>query len=85
MLGLGVMPTPKVELAIKYLTATQVRKRLGLSRYQLDLRIERGVFPKPTYIDNTGKQYVRYFDEDWVKQAQAILANSPSRQSTEGK
>lgn len=79
------MPTPKVELAIKYLTATQVRKRLGLSRYQLDLRIERGVFPVPTYIDNTGKQYVRYFDEAWVKEAQTILANSPGRQGAEEK
>jgi len=76
------MPTPKVELAIKYLTAPQVRKRLRLSRYQLDLRIERGVFPKPTYIDETG---VRYFDEAWVKEAQAILANSPGGQSMEKK
>jgi len=76
------MPNRKVELAIKYLTAPQVRKRLGLSRYQLDLRIERGVLPRPTYTDVSG---VRYFDEGWVKQAQAILANSPSGQSVEEK
>ena len=67
------MPNRKVELAIKYLTAPQVRKRLGLSRWQLDLRIERGVFPRPTYIDVSG---VRYFDENWVKIAQAILDNA---------
>jgi len=70
------MPKPKLELAIKYLTPSQARKRLGLSRFQFDLRIERGIFPAPTYIDNTGKQYVRYFDENWVKIAQAILDNS---------
>ena len=70
------MPTPKLELALKYLTATQARKRLGLSRFQFDVRIERGVFPKPTLVDETGIQYVRYFDENWVKIAQAILENA---------
>jgi len=67
------MPTPKLKLAFKYLTATQVRKRLGLSRFQFDHRIELGIFPQPTYTDETGVQRVRYFDEDWVRTAQAIL------------
>ncbi|MBA7642157.1 hypothetical protein ES703_49844 [subsurface metagenome] len=67
------MPRPKVELAIKYLTAVQARKRLGLSRFEFDIRLERGIFPRPTYLDNTGKQYVRYFDEHWLKIAQEIL------------
>ena len=70
------MPNPKLELAAKYLTSNQVRKRLGLSLYQLNLRIERGIFPRPTYIDNTGIQSVRYFDENWVRIAQAILDNA---------
>jgi len=70
------MPTPKLELALKYLTATQARKRLGLSRFQFDVRIERGVFPRPTLVDETGIQSVRYFDEGWVKIAQAILGDS---------
>jgi len=72
------MPTPKLELALKYLTAPQARKRLGLSRFQLDIRIERGIFPKPTFVDDTGIQYVRYFDESWVSIAQAILKNAPN-------
>ena len=72
------MPTPKLELALKYLTATQARKRLGLSRFQLDIRIERGIFPKPTYVDETGIQSVRYFDENWVRIAQAILESAPN-------
>lgn len=74
------MPWPKLELALKYLTATQARKRLGLSRYQFDLRVERGIFPRPTYIDTITReditQEVRYFDENWVKIAQAILDNA---------
>jgi len=70
------MPTPKLELAAKYLTTTKVCKRLGLSFFQLNLRIERGIFPRPTYIDNAGIQSVRYFDESWVKIAQAILDNA---------
>lgn len=70
------MPNPKLELAAKYLTSNQVSKRLELSLFQLNLRIERGVFPRPTYIDNAGIQSVRYFDENWVKIAQAILENA---------
>ena len=72
MLVFGVMPTPKLELAHKYLTAPQVRKRLGLSRFQLDIRIDRGVLPQPTLVDVTS---VRYFDEQWLRTAKAILEN----------
>ena len=74
------MPWPKLELAFKYLTATQARKRLGLSRYQFDLRVERGIFPRPTYVDTVRRGevilHVRYFDENWVRIAQAILDNA---------
>jgi len=70
------MPTPKLDLALKYFTATQARKELGLSRFQFDHRIAQGIFPKPTYTDKTGKQCVRYFDEDWVEIAKAILNNA---------
>ncbi len=65
------MANRKLELAAKYLTAPQVRKKLGLSRFQLDLRIDRGLLPPPTFLDpDTG---VRYFDESWVRIAKAIL------------
>lgn len=70
------MPTPKLELAAKYLTSNQARKRLGLSLFQLNLRIDRGIFPRPTYIDETGIQRVRYFDENWVRIARDILESS---------
>jgi len=76
------MPKPKLELAHKYYTAVRARKMLGLSRWNFDIRVERGIFPRPTYMDNTGKQYVRYFDENWVKIAEAILANSVQKVET---
>ena len=72
------MPTPKLELAAKYLTSNQARKRLELSLFQFNLRIERGIFPRPTYVDETGIQSVRYFDENWVKLAQTILDSLPN-------
>jgi len=67
------MPTPKLALALKYLTAPHARKRLGLSRYQLEHRIELGIFPKPTFTDTTG---VKFFDENWIRVAQTILDNA---------
>jgi len=70
------MPTPKLELAAKYLTSNQARKRLGLSLFQFNLRIERGVFPRPTLVDEAGIQSVRYFDDNWVRVAQTILENA---------
>jgi len=75
-----VMPTPKLELAAKYLTTTQAHKRLGLSRFQLNLRIARGIFPPPTYVDNAGPQSVRYFDENWIRIARAILKSSAKKE-----
>ena len=74
------MPTPKLELAAKYLTTTQAHKRLGLSRFQLNLRINRGIFPTPTYVDNAGIQSVRYFDENWVERARIILESSANKE-----
>ena len=75
------MPEPKLELAAKYLTAPQARKRLGLSRFQFDVRVDRGVFPRPTYVDTITCggviQHVRYFDENWVRIALAILQSAP--------
>jgi len=69
------MPNRKLELTLKYLTASQVRQRLGLSRFQFDIRIDRGIFPRPTFVDTTG---VRYFDENWIRIAQAIIESAPN-------
>lgn len=80
------MPNPKLELGLKYLTAPQVRKRLGLSRFQFDIRIERGILPQPAYVDKTSIPPMRYFDENWVRIAQAILENvaQGNRKATKG-
>lgn len=64
------MPNRKLELTLKYLTAPQAGRRLGLSRFQFDMRLKRGVFPRSTFTDETG---VRYFDDSWVSVAQSIL------------
>ena len=68
------MATPKLEYKYKYMTAPRVREILGLSRYQLDERIHRGILPTPTFTDTNG---VRFFDQKWVDQAQSILAAVP--------
>ena len=65
------MTNLKVELASKYMTSRQVRERLNLSRWQFDIRVERGVLPKPTFIDKDSG--VRYFDEAWLITAKAIM------------
>ena len=67
------MPNRKIELTYKYRVASQVRERLGLSRFQLDIRLKRGIFPSPTFTDVTG---VRYFDENWVRIARSIMEAS---------
>lgn len=67
------MPNRKLELTQKYLTSSSIRKHLGLSRFRLDVRIKRGILPQPTFVDTTG---VRYFDQQWLRIAKAILDNS---------
>ena len=73
------MPEPKKELADKYLTATEVRIELGLSRWDFDTRIARGMLPAPTFLDTVMRGSVglkvRYFDEHWLRVARAILDN----------
>jgi len=64
------MANPKLELKFKYMTAPGVRSKLGLSRYQMDERIKRGLLPKPTMVDENG---VRFFDQEWLGKAKAIL------------
>lgn len=69
------MPTPKLELSAKYMTAPEVRHQLGLSRFQLDIRIERGILPGPTLVTDG----VRYFDERWLRIGKAVLRSLADR------
>jgi len=52
-----------------------VCRKLEIGRAQLDERLKRGIFPPPTLIAESG---VRYFDDDWVKNALDIIHNAPS-------
>ena len=68
------MANRKIELAGQYRTAPQVRKLLKLSRFQLDLRILKGILPAPSLYDKDSG--VRYFDDKWLRAATAILNES---------
>lgn len=74
------MANPKLELGIKYFTAPEIQKKLGLSRWQLTVRIERGILPRPSYVDETTG--VRYFDHDWLRAAEIML--NPKKEEAEG-
>ena len=69
----------KKELANKYFTATEARIELGLSRWDFNTRIERGMLPAPTFIDTVMRGSVelkvRYFDENWLRIARSIMDN----------
>jgi hypothetical protein len=60
-----------------FVLASQAKQSLGLSRFQLDLRIKRHILPAPTYTDP--ETQIRYFDENWVQAAKLILAGNNQR------
>ena len=55
------------------MTLPQAAKRLDIHSAKLRRRLKHGVFPPPTFINEYG---LNFFDEDWLKEAQVILANS---------
>lgn len=61
------MPRPKVT---KQLTTTQVARALGMKVGQVVSWVSRGALPPPSSTDNNG---VRYFDQEWLKRAEAIV------------
>ena len=65
------MARTRVEYTDRFLSLPQVMKRLGKSRFWIMLRIERGVLPKPTFVDMTSR--VTYFSEAWIERARGIL------------
>lgn len=54
-----------------YLTMTGVKRQLDMSRPQIKKRLEAGVFPPPTQVNDHG---VRLFDAIWLKQAKLIVS-----------
>lgn len=67
------MAGPKISEKYKYMTLPQAAKRLGLHPAKLRRRLKHGVLPAPTFVNEYG---LNFFDEDWLKEAQVILANS---------
>jgi DNA-binding transcriptional MerR regulator len=55
------------------MTVPQAARRLGIHPAKLRRRVKAGIFPPPTYVNEYG---LKFFDEDWLGQAQEILANS---------
>lgn len=65
------MPRPRVGDYFRYMTTTDVCKKLEITEHQLRARLAQGVFPPPTMVD--GHQGVKYFDEDWLWAARGAL------------
>ena len=67
------MAGPRVSERYKYLTLPQAAQRLGIHQAKLRRRLKDGILPPPTHINEYG---LKFFDENWVTEAQKILRNS---------
>jgi len=67
------MAGPRIDELYKYMTLPQAAKRLGMHQAKLRRRLKAGLLPPPTFINEYG---LKFFDEDWLKQTQAILVSS---------
>ena len=67
------MAGPRVSELYKYMTLPQAAQRLGIHPAKLRRRLKDGIFPAPTFVNEYG---LKFFDEEWLKNTQAILANS---------
>ncbi|KPK91447.1 MAG: hypothetical protein AMJ88_13630 [Anaerolineae bacterium SM23_ 63] len=71
------MARPPTRLTLQYSTTGDVARALKIwgeddqsKRSRIKDWIDRGILPSPTLIDSEG---TRYFDDDWIKAAQAII------------
>ena len=67
------MAGPKISEQYKYMTLPQTAERLGIHPAKLRRRLKDGVFPVATFVNNHG---LKFFDEEWLREARAILVNS---------
>jgi DNA-binding transcriptional MerR regulator len=63
------MPRPTLSDHYRYMTTTDVCKKLRITEHRLRTRLAQGVFPPPTMVDGQ----VRYFDDDWLRAAREIM------------
>jgi len=67
------MAGPRISELYKYMTLPQAAQRLGIHPAKLRRRLRDGIFPAPTFVNEYG---LRFFDEEWIRKAKIILANS---------
>jgi len=67
------MAGPRIAERYKYMTLPQAAKCLGLHPAKLRRRLKHGVLPAPTFVNEYG---LNFFDEDWLREAKAILVQS---------
>ena len=67
------MAGPRIAELYKYRTLSQAAKRLSIHPAKLRRRLKAGVLPPPTFVNEYG---LNFFDENWIREAQAILAKS---------
>jgi hypothetical protein len=67
------MAGPRISELYKYLTIPQAARRMGIHPAKLRRRLRDGIFPQPTFINEYG---LKFFDEEWLQKAKAILTNS---------
>jgi len=67
------MAGPRIDELYRYKTLPQAAERLGLHPAKFRRRLKAGVFPPPTHVNKYG---LRFFDEDWIRQARVILEKS---------
>ena len=72
------MAGPRIDELYKYMTLPQAAERLGMHHAKLRRRLKACLLPPPTFVNEYG---LKFFDEDWLKQAEAILMNSFDRRS----
>ena len=67
------MAGPRIDERYKYMTLPQAAKRLGMHQAKLRRRLKANILPPPTFVNEYG---LKFFDEDWLREAQTILVNS---------
>jgi len=72
------MAGPRIDERYKYMTLPQAARRLSMHQAKLRRRIKAGILPPPTYVNEYG---LKFFDEDWIREAQDILDSSFEREN----
>ena len=74
------MAGPRIAERYRYVTLPEAARRLGIHPAKLRRRLKDGIFPAPTFVNQHG---LNFFDGDWLRKAQVILANSFEAETVE--